>query len=70
MNTESDLIPGDLVQMDKDCTNFSFRHCVMIVTEVKSWGVVGHISVPGGMIPYREEHGKFKRVGNVDHWDE
>lgn len=68
MNDRQELNPGDIVQMHPDCTNPLFAHNLMIVDEVKPWGIKGHFHVngsPGETIPYREENGKFTSVGKT-----
>lgn len=41
------VFPGDVVQIDPDRSTF-FGAGLMVVTEVKSWGAVGYVLVPGG----------------------
>lgn len=40
-----DLEPGDVVQIDPESGGF-FSGCFMLVTEPKSWGAQGFISIP------------------------
>lgn len=59
---------GDIVQIDPG-HDVTFGGCLLMVTEVKSWGVQGFVAIPekGGGTPgeayYRIEHGKYKRIG-------
>lgn len=38
------VVPGDVVQLD--ATDPKFAYCFLVVTEAKSWGVVGYVQVP------------------------
>lgn len=58
---------GDIVQLDPFKTgNKMFAGCLMIVTEIKSWGVQGYVQSlgenqePGGQAYYRAESGTFE----------
>lgn len=42
-----ELAPGDIVQLSPDLHNRALAACLMIVTEVKSWGAVGYVPCPG-----------------------
>jgi hypothetical protein len=55
---------GDIVQIvDK---KERFYPCLLIVTEVKSWGIQGYLHVPGkGQAYYRIGNGKFVVVGHA-----
>lgn len=66
------LEQGDIVQLDPDKTeNPMFRGCMMIVTEIKSWGVQGYVQSlgtdgkMGGQAYYRAETGTFEVVGSA-----
>lgn len=41
-----DIQPGDIVQIDPE-SDSCFGGCLVIVTEVKSWGIQGFARVPG-----------------------
>jgi len=62
---QPDLKKGMIVQIDPEHDNM-FGGCLLIVTEVKSWGVQGYVDVPGkGQAYYRVGHGKFTYAGEV-----
>lgn len=60
---------GDVIQLDP-------AHCewgplLMFVEEVRSWGVICNMHIPGKagevwMMPMRVEHGKYARVGRLE----
>ena len=60
---------GDIVQIT-DETN-RWYPCLLIVDEVKSWGIQGYITIPtnddewNGNAYYRIENGKFEKVGSA-----
>jgi len=63
---------GDLVQLDPTNTaNPMFAACIMTVTAVKSWGVVGYVQGLGeagrigGQAYYRAQFGTFEKVGRA-----
>lgn len=67
--------PGDIVQLDPEKTkNKAFAACLMIVTEVKSWGVQGYVQALGtageigGQAYYRAEFGTFEVTGGRAPW--
>lgn len=47
----------------------TFDHCFMVVTEVKSWGLLGYIEPPGqeGVCPYRVQDGNYSPVGPAEY---
>lgn len=45
-----DLQVGDVVQIDPGLENCIFRACLMVVTEVKSFGALGAICIPTSRI--------------------
>lgn len=56
-----------IVQLDPEKTkNPMFAGCLMVVTEIKSWGVQGYVQglgsngISGGQAYYRAEHGTFE----------
>jgi hypothetical protein len=58
---------GDIVQLDPEKTeNRMFAACLMVVSEVKSWGVQGYVQglgekgEPGGQAYYRAAWGTFE----------
>jgi hypothetical protein len=63
------LRPGDVVQLDPSRHEPArFGACLMVVTEVKPWGVQGYVKAPGSadLAYYRAETGTFARVGRVE----
>ena len=53
---------GDIIQITD--SNDKWFPCLLIVSEVKSWGVQAYITVPyKGSAYYRIEFGKFELVG-------
>lgn len=64
-----ELKEGDIIQIT-DETNKWFP-CLLIVSEVKSWGVQAYITIPKndgtplGNAYYRIENGKFEKVGSA-----
>lgn len=65
------LFVGEIVQLNPENTkNEMFQDCLMVVTEVKSWGVQGYVPAPGqaGLAYYRAEHGTFDRTGGAAPW--
>lgn len=63
--TDSGVRRHDVVQIDP--ADDVFGGCFMLVTGVRSWGVVGEIRVPGqGVAPYRCEYGKLAWVGAAE----
>ena len=68
--------PGDIVQLSPDTTNNKmFGAALMIVTEVKSWGVQGYVQAlgengeMGGQAYYRASFGTFEMTGGKAVWD-
>lgn len=64
------LEDGDVVQLDPVLTaNPMFRGCMLVVSEVKPWGVQGYVQglgengQMGGQAYYRAETGTFAFVG-------
>ena len=64
---------GDIVQLDPVTTiNPAFAGCLMVVTEVKEWGVQGYVQALGeggkpgrGQAYYRAVTGTFERCGKA-----
>jgi hypothetical protein len=55
---------GMVVQIDP-ASDGIFGGCYLTVTEVKVWGVMGYVSVPGkrGMVYYRSSFSSIRPVG-------
>lgn len=52
---------GEIVQLNPKCGKFA--GCLIVVTRVESWGVVGYNQIPGGSAYYRAEWGEFEKTG-------
>lgn len=65
MNDE--LQKGDIVQITD--TNNKWYPCLLVVDEVKAWGIQAYVSIPiekgVGDAYYRIENGKFNKVGRA-----
>ena len=66
----TEIQPGDVVQLDPDTTrNRMFAGCLMIVSEMKPWGVQGYVQAlgqngePGGQAYYRAHWDEIEYVG-------
>lgn len=66
---------NEIVQLDPEKTsNPMFRGCLMVVTEIKSWGVQGYVQSlgqdleMGGQAYFRAPFGTFERTGGVAPW--
>lgn len=66
---------GDIVQLDPFKTkNPMFAGCMLVVTELKDWGVQGYVQAlgqdgkPGGQAYYRAEHGTYEGTGGRAVW--
>lgn len=66
------MFPGDIVQLDPDLTDVkAFALCLMVVTEVTSWGVIGYVQALGtrdhigSMAFYRAKTGTFVLCGRA-----
>jgi len=60
-----ELKKGDIIQITND--DDKWFPCLLIVDEVKNWGVQGYISIPlQGAAYYRIKHEGFKKVGTAE----
>jgi hypothetical protein len=66
---------GEIVQLDPiETKDQMFAGCLMVVTEVKDWGVQGYVQSlgengeAGGQAYYRAEHGTFEATGAIAPW--
>jgi hypothetical protein len=66
---------NDIVQLDPEKTkNKAFAGCLMVVSEVKGWGVQGYVQSlgtreeSGGQAYYRAETGTFEPTGGKAVW--
>lgn len=73
MEKTDSLEIGDLVQLNPETVkNKMFAACIMVVTEVKSWGAQGHVQSlgengqPGGQAYYRAKFDEMELVGIVE----
>ena len=69
MKQDETLEVGDIVQIDPE-HDPRFGGCLMVVTELKSWGVQGHVAIPheGGpqQAYYRCPFENMERVGHAE----
>lgn len=70
---EQNVSVGDIVQVNpKTAEDLMFVGCLVVVTEVKSWGIQGYVPVPTsrdeapGLAFVRLAADKFVRVGAVE----
>ena len=70
----SDLRPGSIVQVDPNCSHGRegqwFNACLVTVSEVRSWGVIGYVQAPGqpGLAWIRLAWGEFAQTGGEAPW--
>ena len=63
---QAPLKPGDVVQLTEKVKQEVFYQCLMYVTEIKPWGVVGAIVLPESRAAYyRAEWTEFELVGHA-----
>jgi hypothetical protein len=62
------LRPGSIVQVTSEYGLFS--GCLVVVTEVRSWGVIGYVRIPGkpGLAYIRLDKADFTPTGGVAPW--
>jgi len=75
MNDEYSPEVGDIVQLNPEKVgNKMFAGCMLIVTEVKTWGVQGYVQglgenrKPGGQAYYRADWDEFEWTGGKTVW--
>ncbi len=57
----------DIVQINPETPTFG--GCFLVVTEVKDWGVMGYVSIPGGgEAYYRARHDQYEPVNAEAVW--
>jgi len=57
---------NDVVQIDP-AHDPVFGACLLIVTEIKAWGVIGYVKIPGkGLAYYRVPFEKIHKVGAAE----
>jgi hypothetical protein len=66
---------GDIVQLSPEtCRAPMFRGCMLVVTEIKPWGVQGYVQglgvdwEMGGLAYYRAKHEEFEDTGGRAVW--
>lgn len=62
------LQKDDIVQLDPEHHTHHdgfWAGALLVVTEVKSWGVQGYVRVPDGAAHYRAKNGTFEHVGHL-----
>jgi hypothetical protein len=64
----SAVFAGDIVQIDPSLDVFG--GCMLVVTEVREWGVQGYVQSAGvpGQQYMRVNWAEFKDTGGVAHW--
>ena len=68
------LTTGDIVQLAGNTGNLAFAYCLMIVDEVKSWGVQGYVQALGtreeigGQAFYRAPWDEIESTGGKARW--
>jgi hypothetical protein len=68
------LDPGDIVQIAAETANPAFAFCLMVVEEVKPWGVQGYVQAlgtrdgQGGMAYYRASWDEIEATGGKAVW--
>ena len=67
MNTE-EIQVGEIVQINPE--KVMFGACMVVVTEVKTWGVQGYVQSAGvpGQQYVRIKHDDFQRTGGMAAW--
>lgn len=61
---------GDVVQINPEVDS-KFPACFMVVTEVKSWGAQGYVTIPGrGNAYYRAKHENMEYIGQAIWYDQ
>jgi hypothetical protein len=63
---DADLEPGDVIQIDP--SNEMFCACFAVVEEVRDWGVIAKVTIPGrppSEMPIRLATGDFVRIGEA-----
>lgn len=73
MKPDTQLEPGDLVQLNPDAVaNKMLTGCIMVVTERKDFGAMGYIQCtgengqPGGQAYYRPAWAEMELVGHAE----
>lgn len=67
MEEKIEIAVGDVVQIHPSHDE-AFGGCFMVVSEVKTWGVQGYVTVPGsgGQAYYRCPWKAFVRIGKAE----
>jgi len=65
-NGQDILSYGDIVQINPDCDDV-FGCCIVIVSEIKSWGIQGYVKIPGqGNAYVRKKWDEIAFVGKAE----
>ena len=56
---------GDVVQLDPEHFEQFWAGQLIVVTEVRTWGVQGYVTVPDGTAFIRARIGTFERIGRA-----
>lgn len=75
MIVEKNVSRGEIVQLHPEkCRNLMFAASLLVVDEVKSWGVQGYVQAlgengeTGGQAWYRAHWEEFERTGGTAVW--
>ena len=75
MSRRSTLQAGSVVQLSPEsCRNRMFAGAMLVVSELKAWGVQGYVQVlgddgqPGGQAYYRARFNEFEPTGGMAPW--
>ena len=61
-----DVSKNDVIQVVEGVGNGSWTGCLMIVDEVKDWGVIAYLHVPmQGDAYLRLKHGEYEVIGKA-----
>lgn len=72
MKSNYPLRPNDVVQLSPEARNPMFAFCMLVVTEVREWGVQGYVQAlgtngqPGGLAYYRAGWDEIEPVGTAE----
>ena len=66
------VVPGDIVQLGAAPANLAFAYCLMVVKEVRPWGVLGYVQgtrdQDGGQAYYRATWEEIEPTGGKAVW--
>ena len=66
MQTREQVKKNDVIQINERCGNRGWIGCLMIVDEVRSWGIQAYLHVPmQGDAHLRIKHGEYDVIGKA-----